>query len=660
VGRALARPFDMNFLRKFKLRNQLLLMLLPLLLGAVLITGGIVGTVYSRLAFQGVTAASRADLEHMAAFTIDLLNSHYQQFDVYREDKKETVRRDLSTLVNLAYRLAEEKDQEFAEGRISLETAKKETAAALRAFAVGQTGYFYVMNPEGDLLVHIAQEGRNIIDSKDEDGHYFIREMTHNAPAAATGEVLYTEYPWRNEALGDEFPRRKAVAYRYFKPWGWIIASSSYLDETYEDTAFEERSYAELKARIEAKRVGETGYIYALDAGGNAVIHPFREGENLLDEKDRDGRYFIREMLKNRSGWIRYPWMNAGDEVPRMKIVRYEFFEPLGWVVAVGSYENEFFHDANLIKEKVLGFMGLVVAGVLLVALALIYLLSKVYTRPITRMTEVIRRVRGGSLTDRMEAGGGDELAELASAYNDMTEAIRQNREMESKLAQQGKMASLGVLSAGVAHEINNPLGVILGYAGYLERKLPPDDVNLRYVQEIKRETKRSKKIVQDLLSYARSPRPAYEKVDISGLLEQIVDFASAHTDMEGVRVVRNIERGLPLVALDSDLIKQMAINIILNAGAAMEGGGILTVSARMSGEDNVEIIFEDNGVGMDAEVARQIFEPFFTTRQRGTGLGLSITKQIIERHSGEIRVESEPGKGTVVTVTLPVNHEEF
>mgnify|MGYP002477801992 FL=1 len=635
-------------------------MLLPLLLGAVLITGGVVGTISSRLAFQGVTAASRADLEHMSAFTLDLLNSHHQQFGVYREDKKSTIRRDLETLVNLAYRLAQEKAEEVQEGRISIEQAKSETAAALRAFAVGQTGYFYVMNPEGDLLVHIAQEGRNIIDSRDEDGHYFIKEMVQKAPAAADREVLHIEYPWRNEALGDEFPRRKTVAYRYFKPWRWIIASSSYLDETYEDTAFEERSYAELKESIKAKRVGETGYIYALDSKGNAVIHPFREGENLLDERDRDGRYFIREMLKNRSGWIRYPWMNEGDSEPRMKIVRYEFFEPLGWVVAVGSYENEFFHDANRIKERVLGFMGLVVAGVLLVALMLIYLLSKVYTRPITRMTEVIRRVRGGSLTDRMEVDGADELSELAGAYNDMTEAIRQNREMESKLAQQGKMASLGILSAGVAHEINNPLGVILGYAGYLERKLSADDVNLRYVQEIKRETKRSKKIVQDLLSYARVPRPAFEKVDISNLLEQIVDFASAHTDMEGVRVVRNIERGLPAVSLDADLIKQMAINIILNAGAAMEEGGILTVSVRMSGEDEVELIFEDNGAGMDAEVSRQIFEPFFTTRQRGTGLGLSITKQIIERHRGGIRVDSEPGKGTVVTVTLPVNHEEF
>ena len=177
---------------------------------------------------------------------------------------------------------------------------------------------------------------------------------------------------------------------------------------------------------------------------------------------------------------------------------------------------------------------------VCIIAVTLVFLASKVLTDPIKHMLEVIRKVKRGRLDERMEVDTADELGELAAAFNRMTEIIRNNKEMEANLAQQGKMASLGVLSSGVAHEINNPLGVILGYAGYLEGKMSPDDPNFKYIHEIKRESKRCKKIVQDLLTYARTPQPTLEETDVNALLEQIVDFAANHTDMHHVSVVKD------------------------------------------------------------------------------------------------------------------------
>jgi two-component system NtrC family sensor kinase len=248
----------------------------------------------------------------------------------------------------------------------------------------------------------------------------------------------------------------------------------------------------------------------------------------------------------------------------------------------------------------------------------------------------------------------------MGSAFNRMTDIIQRNKTMESNLAQQGKMASLGVLSSGVAHEINNPLGVILGYAGYLEGKMSEDDPNYQYIHEIKRESKRCKKIVQDLLSYARTPRPSLELTDINDLLQQIVDFAANHTDMRGITINTSFATDLQLIELDGDQMRQVAINLILNAGGAMPTGGNLTVSTEMIDATHIRIIFSDSGCGIPAESLEKIFEPFYTTKARGTGLGLAITRQIIEQHHGEIQIDSVVGNGTRVTVTLPTELEEI
>jgi two-component system NtrC family sensor kinase len=263
-----------------------------------------------------------------------------------------------------------------------------------------------------------------------------------------------------------------------------------------------------------------------------------------------------------------------------------------------------------------------------------------------------------GRLDTQLPVTTNDELGELAEDFNLMTEALRKNKELEATLAQHGKMASLGVLSSGVAHEINNPLGVILGYAAYLEGKLDASDPNYQFIQEIKRESKRCKNIVQDLLSYARVPKPSLEEVDINDLLNHIVDFAANHTDMHHVLVEKAFAPHLPTVRLDRDQIRQIAMNLMLNASAAMPEGGRLIVGSAPGADGYVKLTFQDSGAGITPENLEKIFEPFFTTKPRGTGLGLPITKTIIEQHHGTIAIDSEPDVGTTVTVNLPIDEE--
>jgi two-component system NtrC family sensor kinase len=341
-----------------------------------------------------------------------------------------------------------------------------------------------------------------------------------------------------------------------------------------------------------------------------------------------------------------------------MKIVRYRYYKPWDWIVAVGSYEDEFFHEANVIKWRILAVMLLIPLMVGSMAVVLLVIASQVLTEPIRNMIEVIRAVKKGRLDQRMTVESTDELGELALAFNKMISMLGRNREMEASLAQQGKMASLGVLSSGVAHEINNPLGVILGYASYMEGKMDPEEPYYKFIHEIKRESKRCKKIVQDLLSYARTPKPALVETDINDLLHQIVDFAANHTDMYHVSVRKEFAADLPPIWVDADQLRQVAINLILNAGAATSEGGQLTVKTRRD-EPWLDIVFADNGTGIAEENQEKIFEPFFTTRARGTGLGLAITKQIIEQHRGKIVLESKVGQGTTITVRLPLSRED-
>jgi two-component system NtrC family sensor kinase len=652
-------PGMLKLVNNLKIRWKMTVVVLPLVLIPIFVVGTVVGWIAYRQAHLGITQTSMDDLDHLAAFTIDLLDAHNQQFQVYRADKKATTEQDLSSLTNFAYSMVESQDRLYRTGEIDLASAKLAARSALKRVQVGETGYIYAMTSKGDLTVHIAREGENVYDETDDDGRHFIRAMCKAATMAAPDKLLTILYPWRNAELGDRAPRQKMVVYRYYNPWDWIIATGSYLDETYENPATERQAFAELKARIKAKRVGQTGYIYCMDRKGTLTIHPEAEGENIHASKDSNGTPFIEQMCEQREGWIRYPWQNPGETQPRRKIVRYLYYQPWDWIVAVGSYEDEFYRETNLIKGRILSSLGGISIVVGTLSIFMVFLAAKVLSDPIRHMTTVIRDIKRGQFHRQMEISSQDELGELALAFNRMTGNLQRNRELEASLAQQGKMASLGVLSSGVAHEINNPLGVILGYAGYLENKLDPQDPNYHFIHEIKRESKRCKKIVQDLLNYARTPRPEFAKTDLNQLLDQIVSFAANHTDMHRVKVVKQFSEALPALSIDGDQIRQVAINLILNAGAAMADGGLLTVSTHCEEQDAV-MMFTDTGSGIDEADLERIFEPFYTTKDRGTGLGLAITKQIIEQHHGSIQMTSRLKHGTSVTIRLPLVQEEF
>src|SRR5512138_1250494 len=242
-GASFLHRYIFSVINNLKLRWKMVVLVLPLVTIPIFIVGGVTGYIATKQAYRGITQTSKDDLDHMASFTSDLLNSHYQQFQVYKQDKERSFRGELATLANLSYNLVETEYRQSVSGQISMQTALEEARKALKKVNIGDTGYIYAMTSKGDLKVHIAREGENVYNEKDENGRYFIREMCEKALKSKPGEVLYIIYPWRNAVLGDKHPRNKVVAYRYFREWDWIVATGGYLEETYEDDAFERRSF---------------------------------------------------------------------------------------------------------------------------------------------------------------------------------------------------------------------------------------------------------------------------------------------------------------------------------------------------------------------------------------------------------------------------------
>jgi signal transduction histidine kinase len=318
------------------------------------------------------------------------------------------------------------------------------------------------------------------------------------------------------------------------------------------------------------------------------------------------------------------------------------------------------------------------VARVIYIALATICLaallalpVSIAITRPIVDLVDAHSRLADGEKDVRVTpTQGKGELATLTQSFNRMAETLQATQE---QLLQKEKLASVGQLAAGVAHEINNPLGSILLLADVMYKEAAEDDQRREDLKMITEQARRCKQIVFDLLSFARENRVMAQETHINRLVESVVaeqiaspisagdsrplDAGVLAGTYENIRIVRKLDPRSPVIQADPDQIRQCLLNLMSNAVDAMSpDGGTLTISTRSLGRSHVEISVSDTGSGMSEETMGKLFTPFFTTKPpgKGTGLGLSIIYGIVKMHRGDIRVQSEPGKGTNFTLVLP------
>jgi signal transduction histidine kinase len=231
---------------------------------------------------------------------------------------------------------------------------------------------------------------------------------------------------------------------------------------------------------------------------------------------------------------------------------------------------------------------------------------------------------------------------------------------MQKSMMQQEKLASIGRLSAGVAHEINNPLTTILTTTMLLQEELDPADPKYQELETVTKETLRCRKIVTGLLDFARQSKPIKKENDLNQLVKDSIILTKKQAAFKDVTLTFELAEDLPHIFIDKGQIQQSIINLVINAIEATEPGGSISVTTTYQPLQNfVEIAVKDTGTGIAESDTDKIFDPFFTTKDDGSGLGLAITHGIIEQHNGAIDVESQFGRGTTFRIKLPIKSGE-
>jgi signal transduction histidine kinase len=329
--------------------------------------------------------------------------------------------------------------------------------------------------------------------------------------------------------------------------------------------------------------------------------------------------------------------------------------------------------------ERTKNLFYLLMGGIPLLSGILVIVLLRGLTRPMETILQSTRVLTTGNLDHRIE-GLHDEFGELGSSINKMAgslkeqmESIEQTKEelakanrdlkaAQEQMVRAETMAAIGTLSSGISHELSTPLSVILNMAQLTKQDAQANPALLKDLEVIEYEANQAIKITRSLLGFARSTRSKTEIVNVNVVLEDLFKILQFQPRGKSVRMVKNLDENLISVQAGVGQLRQVFLNIILNALQAMPEGGELTVTTRNRSDNHIqgiEVEITDTGTGIPKEQQKQIFQPFFTTKEEGTGLGLAISYGIVQEHNGKIEVDSEVGKGTTFHVFLPAADDQ-
>ena len=595
------------------------------------------------------------------------------------------------------------------------QTGLEHSIDELLNYKVGVTGYYYALDLDGKVIFHpdlaivgTSQAGKEPVDTQ---------------VARRTG---YLEYMWQNTY--EDAPRRKALYMEFIPELGWILTATSYRDEFTKIIDLEG-----LRAAVNSVVFGRSGYSYIVDREGLVISHPYLQGEYVRDHfSPEEGDLLMTRFFSEESGYATYPWKDPGSRGTRVKMVNHKQLEDFGWVVATSIYVDEMNRPLLVLA----GTNAAIALAAALVLAAAVYYITRSIDRPMLQLIEVLRRSSAGDLSVSAEPAGLWELDEVAGHLNYFIRTLRE------------KISALGSLTAGIAHELNSPLGAIRStaqsmeanmrrcledqqiilaglspgerqdYYALLDRaRLDPAKPDLLLDRDLRKRLEAylsdrglsgredlvdalislgagndpgtlgawlsSDRGVERLAAASRvmenfysvrlidqASRTAAKVVDtlrnyIYTGEEGVVERLSASEEVElvltqfqgrireGLEVVRDYD---PRAVLEGDRKRLSVVwnALIKNALDSMENRGVLGV--RTSGDGGrIRVEISDTGPGIDPAIRDRVFEPFVTTKTGGAGmgLGLDIARKIVQDYGGTIEFESAPGS-TVFRVSFP------
>ena len=330
-------------------------------------------------------------------------------------------------------------------------------------------------------------------------------------------------------------------------------------------------------------------------------------------------------------------------------------------VIGVLSINYSLLETRKRMMEATNIFIISTVAIIIFLSAAISLVMLKFVRKPLNLIVGNMAKVEKGDLSVRMKATGKDEVGRLIVSFNSMVDRLdTAKKELDQFHFQQmeraDRLASVGEMAAGIAHEIKNPLTGIAAAMTIIKEDFPPSDPRTEIVNEILEQIKRLDKTVNDLLFFGKPTQPEPTCINVNTILKKTLMFASQHRGGKNVEKRLELNEDLPPIYVDPKQIQQVFLNLILNALQAMREGGILTITSaplEKEGEKWVRVSIADTGPGIPAQILGKIFTPFFTTKAQGTGLGLAICHKLIPQHGGILSVDSEDGKGTVFSVEL-------
>ena len=399
------------------------------------------------------------------------------------------------------------------------------------------------------------------------------------------------------------------------------------------------------------------GNAYVVTGTGRLIAHP--ERERVYRQDDLAASPVGRALNAQRSGTLVY----AGS--PGEMVAAFATVEPLGWKVVIEQPAARAFARS---QDMILGISVLMVISAAVASLIGILVVRKI-VRPIHELVRGAQLFARGRLTHTIETSGHGELTTLAREFNQMA---RELLEKERRLKQAERLATLSKFATILSHEIRNPLNSMIINLRILKRDLERKNGDARnqggHYEKVISEIWRIDSLVENFLTYARPPELAPFPHDINAVLDEVIATHQGTAGERGVSMVARFPDEELMVSVDINQIKQVFLNVMLNALDAMEDGGTLTISTeRVSsrpGSDltldtfkedaHIEVKFADTGGGIEPGRLERIFEVYYTSKSTGTGLGLPIARQIVEKHGGRITAESEPGAGTTFILSLP------